>query len=407
MIRRTERRVRRFLKTGLCLAAVLFFFSCTLQKRITPGQELSFPAAGPAAESRPDTIPLYYLTLLAAGDNLYHDPMIRPPPPGEDWDFTGNYSEITPYIKEADIAFINQETLLGGAEFGLSGYPRFNSPQELGAALASAGFDIINHANNHVMDKGEKAVFATMDYWDTVPGVGYLGIRRSQEERQRPLIVERNNIRAGFLSYTYGTNGLPVPRDKPWLVALADEKTMAEEMDALRPLCDFLVVSVHWGNEYEHSPNAAQKKTALFLAGHGADLILGHHPHVIQPVETIPRPGGGQTLCYYSLGNFLSAQDRSPRLLGALAYVRVKKEGGNTLIDQSGIIPVVTHYDRGYTNFRVYPLSSYTDDLAQRHWLRQTGKGSEIGVSYFTNLAESIFPSGILTENPFTKKGPW
>ncbi|MDR1106164.1 MAG: hypothetical protein LBL44_07390, partial [Treponema sp.] len=107
---------------------------------------------------------------------------------------------------------------------------------------------------------------------------------------------------------------------------------------------------------------------------------------------------------YYSLGNFLSAQDRSPRLLGALAYVRVKKEGGNTLIDQSGVIPVVTQYGTGYTNFRVYPLSAYTDDLAQRHWLRQTGKGSEISVSYFTNLAESIFPSGILTENPFVKK---
>ncbi|MDR1421062.1 MAG: CapA family protein [Treponema sp.] len=405
MIRRGERRAQsRFLKTGLCLLAVLFFFSCTLQKRITPARELPHPAGDTAGESQPPAIPLYYLTLVAAGDNLYHDPMMRPPPPGEDYDFTGNYSEIVPYIKDAGLAFINQETLLGGAEFGFSGYPRFNSPRELGAALVWAGFDIVNHANNHVMDKGEKAVFATMDYWDTVPGVRYLGIHRSEEERRRPVIVERNNIRVGFLSYTYGTNGLPVPAGKPWLVALADGKIMAEEMDALRPLCDFLVVSVHWGNEYEHSPNAAQRKTALFLAEHGADLILGHHPHVIQPVETIPKPGGGRTLCYYSLGNFLSAQDRSPRLLGALAYVRVKKEDGNTSIDNSGVIPVVTHYDTGYTNFRVYPLSDYTDDLAQRHWLRQNGKGSDISVSYFTDLAEKIFPAEILAENPFAKE---
>jgi poly-gamma-glutamate synthesis protein (capsule biosynthesis protein) len=355
------------------------------------------PAGEQSAGARPEENPLYYLTLIAAGDNLYHDPMIRPPPPGKSYDFTANYSEIMPYIQGADLAFINQETVLGGAEFGFSGYPRFNSPRELGAAVAAAGFDVINHANNHVMDKGEMAVFATMDYWDTVPGIRYLGIHRSEEERRRPVIVERNNIRTGFLSYTYGTNGLPLPRGKPWLASLADEKTMAEEMNALRPLCDFLVVSMHWGNEYEHEPNGTQKKAARFLAEHGADLILGHHPHVIQPVEIIER-SGGQTLCFYSLGNFLSAQIPSPRLLGALAYVRIKKENGVAAVDQSGIIPVVTHYEEGFINFRVYPLSEYSNDLAKRH-----RSANEISISYFTGLAKRIFPSEILTENPFAK----
>jgi poly-gamma-glutamate synthesis protein (capsule biosynthesis protein) len=176
---------------------------------------------------------------------------------------------------------------------------------------------------------------------------------------------------------------------------------MAEDTDALRPLCDFLIVSMHWGIEYEHEPSGAQKKAAELLAEHGADLILGHHPHVIQPVEVIPH-SGGQTLCFYSLGNFLSGQVKSNTLLGALAYVRIKKEGGRTFIDQHGIIPVVTHYETGFTNFRVYPFSEYTDDLARRHWSRQMG--NEISVSYFNALLEKIFPSEILKENPFAIK---
>ncbi|MDR2370179.1 MAG: CapA family protein [Treponema sp.] len=376
----------------------LLFFSCVTEKNIVPGPQIPEADLPPA----PEAIPPSYLTLIAAGDNLYHDTMIRPPAGGV-YDFTENYSEIRPFIEKADIAFINQETLLGGTEFGFSGYPRFNSPQELGAAVAGAGFDIINHATNHIMDKGEKAVFATMDYWDAVPGIRYLGIRRSEEAAREPVIVERNGIRIGFLSYTYGTNGLPVPKDKPWLVALINDGNMAEDMDALRPLCDFLIVSMHWGNEYEHEPAAAQKRAARLLAEHGADLILGHHPHVIQPAEYIQGPGG-KTLCFYSLGNFLSGQIKNNTLLGALAYIRIKKEGGRAFIDQSGVIPVVTHYETGFTNFRVYPLSEYTDDLAKRHQSRRPE--NEISVSYFTALSEKIFPAEILKENPFTFKRP-
>jgi poly-gamma-glutamate synthesis protein (capsule biosynthesis protein) len=241
-----------------------------------------------------------------------------------------------------------------------------------------------------------------MDYWDAFPGIRYLGIHHSEKAALEPVVIEKNGMRIGFLSYTYGTNGLAIPKDKPWLVDLINDKKMAADMDALRPLCDFLIVSMHWGNEYEHEPSAAQKKAALLLAEHGADLILGHHPHVIQPIERIPH-SGGQALCFYSLGNFLSGQVKSNTLLGALAYVRIKKEDGLTFIDQSGIIPVVTHYETGFTNFRVYPLSGYSSDLAKRHWARQLG--NEISISYFTDLSEKIFPAEILKENPFALKG--
>jgi poly-gamma-glutamate synthesis protein (capsule biosynthesis protein) len=349
----------------------------------------------PALPPKPD-----YLTLVAAGDNLYHDVMIRPPEAGQTFNFDSNYQEIKSLIEPADIAFINQETLLGGKEFGFSGYPRFNTPQELGQALVSAGFDIINHANNHIMDKGEKAVFTTMDYWETFPHVQYLGIYRTQELRNtKQVIIEKNNIKIGFLGYTYGTNGLPLPKDKPYLVSLIDTALMAKEIDALRPLCDYLIVSMHWGNEYEHQYNGTQEKLSKFLAEHMVDLVIGHHPHVIQPQVSLSRPDGSGMLCFYSLGNFISAQRMSPTLLGGLLYLKLKKFESAVSVEQAGVIPVVTHYEKNFTAFRVYPLYNYTEELAARHWGRQLGL--EISLNYFTALAKKIFAEEIINNNPF------
>jgi poly-gamma-glutamate synthesis protein (capsule biosynthesis protein) len=343
-----------------------------------------------------------YLTVVAAGDNLFHNVLIRPNPETGAYDFTGYYTEIKSFIEPADIAFINQETLLAGPVYGFSGYPRFNTPQEAGAALVDAGFDVVNHATNHIMDKGEGAVLATMDYWDSLPQVQYLGIHRSQEGRDnKKVIIEKNGIKIGFLAYTYGTNGLPVPKDKPYLVSLIDEALMEKEIGALRPLCDFLVVSMHWGQEYRHTISGEQERLGLFLAGLDVDLIIGHHPHVVQPYSYLEQPDGGRTLCFYSLGNFLSAQETSATQLGVLAYIRIKKSGAVLSIEEEGIIPTVNHYEQNYTGFRVYPLSLYNEELAKKHLLRLAGK--DVNVPWFTTLIENTFPQGnILLKNPFT-----
>ncbi|MDR1024590.1 MAG: CapA family protein [Treponema sp.] len=342
-----------------------------------------------------------YLSLVAVGDNLFHDVMIRPNPETQTYDFTGFYSEIKSLIEPADIAFINQETTLGGSEHGFSGYPRFNTPQEAGDALKAAGFDVINHATNHIMDKGEGAVFATMDYWDTVPGIQYLGIYRSQEDRDtRKVIVEKNGIKTGFLSYTYGTNGLPLPGDKPYLVALINESVMEKEIKTLRPLCDFLVVSMHWGVEYQHSPSGEQKRLARFLADNQVDLVIGHHPHVLEPYEFLDRPDGQKTLCFYSLGNFISAQTTGPTQLGGLAFVRIKHHDAKITIEKAGIIPLVNHYENGFSGFKVYPLYHYTENLASRHLLRL--RNITIDNPSLRALAEEVLAGGnILLENPF------
>jgi poly-gamma-glutamate synthesis protein (capsule biosynthesis protein) len=344
-----------------------------------------------------------YLTIIAAGDNLYSDSILNSFAQDDGYNFNPIYEKVKPLIEAADLAFVNQETVFGGKSLGYSGYPRFNTPSEAGTALAAAGFDVVNHANNHAMDKGEAAVFATMDFWDAVPGVRRLGIYRSEEERKEPLIIEKNRIRVGFLSYTYGTNGIPLPPDKPWLVSLTNRDRMAEEIDALRPLCDFLVVSMHWGSEYERSPSAAQKSLAAFLAEHRVDLVIGHHPHVLQGWETLARPDGGNMLCFYSLGNFASAQltrPTLPTLLGGLMYLRIKKSGGEIHIEETGIIPVLTHFEPGYRNLAVYPLYEYSAALADKHHRKTTEE--ELSLSYFNSLVQKVLPAaGIISRNPF------
>jgi len=341
---------------------------------------------------------IHTLTLVAAGDNLFHDTMIRPSPGG--FNFTPYYAHIRSLIQSADIAFVNQETLLAGEEFGFSGYPRFNTPQEAGIALIEAGFNVINQANNHTMDKGERAVFATMDFWDKYPEITYLGVHRSQEMRDKPIVIEKNNIRVGFLSYTYGTNGIPVPRDKPYLVSLINTDIMAKEINALRPLCDFLIVSMHWGNEYQHNPSNQQRRLAAFLAEHNVDLVIGHHPHVLQPVEYFPRSNGGKMLCVFSLGNFISSQIPNYTLLGGLLYLKIQKDEDNNHISikKAGIIPVVTHYEQGSTNFRVYPLYDYNEELLARH---RNKVRSELSLEYFHDLANVVLKDALINYNPF------
>ncbi|MDR2521569.1 MAG: CapA family protein [Spirochaetaceae bacterium] len=317
----------------------------------------------------------YTLTIAAVGDNLIHAEILEDArhDGDDDFDFHGIYTPVLPLVQGADIAFVNQETLIAGRRFGLSGYPTFNGPPEVGEALVRAGFDVVNHATNHAMDKGEAAVYAVLDFWDKHPAVRVLGLRRNETD-EAGVIIEKKHIKTGWLAYTYGTNGIPLPKDKPYLVSLINTERMAREIDRLRPLCDFLVVSMHWGEEYQHAPSKRQLELAEFLAAHNVDLVLGHHPHVVQPARTFARPFGGETLVFFSLGNFFSSQKEFPRLLGALARVTIRKtDDGHsppkTAVSAAEIIPLVTHYESGFRRFKVYPLEKYPPELLRRHGL--------------------------------------
>jgi len=371
----------------------------------TPSVHASAPAVTEPAlteVAEPVSVPSNGFTLIAVGDNLYHDVLYRPNAEGRR-DFTPYYAPIKPLVRAADIAFVNQETVFAGEAAGFSSYPHFNTPFEAGLALIDAGFNVVSHANNHAMDKGESGVVSTMNHWDRHPEITVLGIHRSQAARDKPAVVETNGVKVGFLSYTYGTNGLPVPAQRPYLVSLIDTAVMEREIRTLRTHCDFLVVSMHWGTEYEHKPNATQKELAAFLANLGVDLVIGHHPHVLQPMESLPRSDGGRTLVVYSLGNFLSAQRDNNRLLGGLLYLQARKTGDTISIETAGIVPVVTHYDSAFGNFAVHPLYDYTEELASKHRNRVNANlgFSEIGVDYFQNLAGSVLGDALLSRNPF------
>ncbi|MDR1866708.1 MAG: CapA family protein [Treponema sp.] len=390
----------------LIIATALVSFACIMAVGVLIYLDYDNNKAVPAIVISEDTVPEEpipivepqpdFVTLVAAGDNLFHTVVYNASLIEQSYVFDPLYEYIKPYIEPADIAFINQETVLGGAAFGLSGYPQFNTPQELAQTLSAVGFDMVNHATNHSMDRGEAALRATMTLWDSIPQVKYLGIRAEQDQ-EPGVVLEKNNIIFGFLAYTYGTNGLAVPADKQYLVSLINREKMAEEIDALRPRCDVLVVSMHWGEEYQPHQNAGQEALAAFLAEHKVDIVLGHHPHVLQPVALIPRDGSEPMLCFYSLGNFLSAQKPLATLLGGIAYVKIQKFESHVSIAEYGVIPTVTHYEKNYTNFRVYPLHSYSEDLALLH--EQTGPAMQSG--YFNTQGTALLGDVQILYNPF------
>jgi len=353
---------------------------------------------------------IHTFTLVAAGDNLFHDVLFRRSPEGDFSHFVSYYLPIMSIIQAADIAFVNQETVFAGEEVGFSSWPLFNTPSEAGLALIETGFNVVNHANNHAMDMGERGAVYTLDFWDAHPGITLIGLYGSQETRDAFTITEANGISVGWLTYTYGLNGMPLPRDRPYMVPLIDREVMEREITGLRPLVDFLIVSMHWGYEYVHSPNAEQVKLAELMAGLNVDLVIGHHPHVLQPMVFLPRGDGGETLVVYSLGNFLSAQHDNNTLLGGLLYLEAQKKvewhgARHISIERAGIIPVVTHYELGFINFRVYPLFEYTEELAARHRNRaRVDLGRQnISVDYFYELARRVLGDALIDYNPFAR----
>ena len=383
-------------RMAVSLLFILVLFSCRNSKPITPDvYDTVFPV------ETEEIIPRYKLTLLAASDNLFHEPIIRAYKQDDTFNFAPIYSEVKSLVENADLAFINQETVMPGERFGYSGYPAFNTPQALAGTLADTGFDIVNHANNHAMDMGKNGLIATLDLWDTIEGITVIGARKSGEHSR---IIKKNNITLGFLSYAHSLNGIALPADSPNLVSMNNRNKMAQEIDALRPLCDFLIVSMHWGDEYELiEPVKSQVELAKFIAEHNVDLIIGHHPHVLQRVEKLPRPDGKETLCFYSLGNFVSNQAEKERVLGAVMLVTFTKEeqeanAPKLSISDSGLIPVICHFEQYYANTKVYPLYSYTDELLEKHLLRIRDK--KMDREFFNSILNNL-QTKIYTRDPF------
>ena len=318
-----EKKKRRKLKKGFKIFLVIF--SITLISIIS--YIIIKPNKDNKTISKPNILNKnedkhYEASLIAVGDYLIHSSVYKDAnrlANGDGYDFKPMISYIKEIVSNYDIAYYNQETILGGSELGLSDYPTFNSPYEAGDAMLDAGFNLVSLATNHTMDSGKKAVENSCKYWQSKENVLTAGSYCSEEERNKINIKEINNIKYTMLNYTYGTNGMPVANDylvNVWPTDIdninnpekdtkyqAYKKQVKEDIDKVKDKVDFLIVAMHWGVEYTHEPTAYEKDMASYLASLGVNLIIGTHPHVIQPVTWID-----DTLVIYSLGNFISAQ---------------------------------------------------------------------------------------------------
>ncbi|NLC10897.1 MAG: CapA family protein [Firmicutes bacterium] len=276
--------------------------------------EEEIPLEGEEAKNVPPSFS--QATLVAAGDIMVHQTQYLQAYNSEEdsYDFSPSFQLIAPYLQSADLAVANLETTLAGRDKGYRAYPRFNSPDEIAFALQEAGFDLLATANNHSLDSGEGGLYRTLEVIEEA-GLEAFGTARSQQERDDPLLLEANEITLAFLSYTYGTNGIPLPEGKDYIVNLIDEDLMARDIARTRQEgADLVVVYMHWGQEYQFEPSEEQRRLARFLVEAGADIILGSHPHVIQPMEFIEVEGSDGDIrrgfVVYSLGNFISNQHR-------------------------------------------------------------------------------------------------
>ena len=264
------------------------------------------------------------LSLIMVGDCLIHGSIYLDAQEGKTYNFKKMLTEIKPVISKYDLAFYNQESILGGTSLGLSSYPRFNSPQEVGDAFLDMGFNLVSLANNHTLDMGEKGILSSLKYWDEKEknGIMTAGSYSSFEDRDKDVIMEKNGIKYTLLSYTTTTNGLNRPKGKEYLVNVFDKEQAKKDIERLRGKVDLLMVAMHWGEEYTHTPIAEQEEIAKYLSDLGVDIIIGHHPHVIQPIDFI-----GKTMVIYSLGNFIASQKGAvEKHTGLMASVTVHKK---------------------------------------------------------------------------------
>jgi len=350
--------------------------------------------------TEPEVVPVVppTITLTMVGDILLHTPVeecAKRPEGG--YHFDAIFANVKEEIQEADLALVNQEVIIGGEELGISGYPAFNAPYEIGDALVEAGFDVVCQGTNHALDKGKRGLLSCLAFWEeSYPEIAVLGIHGSQESQDSIYVYEKDGMKIAILNYTYGTNGIALPKDMPYAVDLLEEARVVADIRKAEEMADFTIVCPHWGTEYELGISSQQKKWTNIFLEHGVDLVLGTHPHVIEPVEWISQEETGQEmLVYYSLGNFVNwtsgtGAGVANRMVGGMAQVTLEQaEDGEVFIAEYGIEPVVCHVESGMDGVTVYFLEEYTAELAGQNEIVQ--QDANFSLEYCEQLCEQVW----------------
>ena len=328
--------------------------------------------------ANPDIPEEIHIKFLAAGDNIIHsniyeDAAARATDERPGYNFYDMYTDIADFVRSADIAFVNQETPIAGAEYGYSGYPNFNSPNESGDALVDLGFDIVNIANNHMLDKWESGLLSTIDYWES-KGVLLLGAYRNAADYDNIRVYEEQGIKIAFLSYTYGTNGMVLPAGSEHIIPLPSDEVITRQVALAKEVGELVFVSMHWGEENWFQLSDRQKNFAKLMTDLGVDVVIGHHPHVVQPVEWM-ESNGNRTLIIYSLGNLISTMLDSFNMVGGIATFDIIRDVRGVLsIENPLFTPVMCHYNTSRKGLQVYLLENYSEELAQAHGSQKSGK---------------------------------
>ena len=350
------------------------------------------PTATPSPTATPTPTPAV-VKIAAVGDDLIHTGVYKG---GVQSDGSLNYDclfdDVAPYFADYDLKCINQETVMDGdAEF--SSYPSFNSPTEIGDALVKAGFNVVTQATNHAFDMGLDGLLADVNFWKTnypyeTSGVLVTGIYDSAEDQaaNHIRVIEVNGISFAIMNYTYSHNWATFSTQAEGHLDMlcaynADTREIdfntinpqvIEDIKAAEEMADFTIVFPHWGTEYVAGYTDQQSNFAKQMTEAGCDLIIGTHPHVIEPVEWVQSDNGNRCLCYYSLGNFTSTQDTIERIVGGMAMLEIIKDQNGVYINEDSIkaVPIITHYNSsGWTVTGNYLLKDYTDDMAAQHGL--------------------------------------
>lgn len=346
------------------------------------------------------------VTLIAVGDDLVSDAVLYTAKKSDgSYDFSSVYEKMKPDIKKADIAILNQETILGGDGFEYQGYPCFNTPDSMGDAIIDAGFDIVQQASNHSYDTGVEGIEHCIKYWKKhKKKVLMVGLNKDENQYNTIPVYECKGIKFAVLNYTYGLNGFSLPQGKEYLVNLLDDAhwdKVKSDIEKAEETADFTIVLPHWGQEYvQPDPTEEQVKWAEMMVESGADLIIGTHPHVVEKIQWITAENGNQALCYYSLGNYTSGQQSWKTLLGGMAKLTIRKDekGIRILKKKAGVVPIVTHYVWGLSAGVIreqytYKLSDYSQDILNRHSIQWY---DPVSYNDLEQLAKDVFGDWIL-----------
>lgn len=306
------------------------------------------------------------ITLTATGDCLMHNTQIISGKEADgSYNFDTFFTEVEDLIKEGDYTSVCFEAPMAGREAEYTGYPLFNSPDEIAYTFKKSGYDLIVTANNHIMDRGYKGALRTMDVIEKA-GLDYAGTYKSREDSEKFLIKDIKGVKVGYIAYSYSTNGIPVPEEHAYFFNYIDEDKILSDIEKLRPEVDVLILVLHWGVEYSPKPTEEQRMMARKFLEKGADVILGSHPHVIQPMEVVNIDGRDKVI-FYSMGNFISHQrgvERNSGIVAKLKFTKDMKQNA-TFLEEASYTPTFSHSynDSGRLRFRVVPVKKTIEKI--------------------------------------------